>query len=259
MILASGDERRERYLKNGNVLWRIRNTGGGPKGCIAGGVVFLIFSVFLAGMFVVLDLLAGALVFGVILAIPGILMVLIGMLLQGRRKRKYIAYYQKLTGFDADEVRRVDRELMEPEMVMFGNVPEINNVGASEKKPQIACMITRNYFVMPMLAGKCYVRRISDMILATWSEEIPGIGGCKRGLVFLSDRDDSAYMNAFLTVFTSGEIIDELEKRNPGLVTKQKFTYGGRDYDVIKDGGEIVRLYESKKGGEVNFKDLLTF
>ena len=39
MILQDGDKRRKKFLKEGDVLKRMRNTGGGGKGLLAGGAV----------------------------------------------------------------------------------------------------------------------------------------------------------------------------------------------------------------------------
>lgn len=258
MVLERGDKRREDFLKDGRVLLRMRNTGGGAKGCMAGGITLIVIAVLLMAAFLAMDLaLAGTLVFGGFFGIPGILLLVLGLLLQRRKMKKYLDYYQEETGFDKEELRRLEQEILEPDMVMFGNVPEEKNTGASEKHPQIACMLTKNYFVMPMVMGKSYIRRISDMILATYSQEIPGINGYKHGLVFLSRRDDIAYMNAFLTRDVCDEIMKALWEKNPEIITQQRFSYGERSYDVIKDSPEIVKLYESLVDRAVSFKSLL--
>lgn len=258
MILEHGDKRRENILKNGEVLLRMRSTGGGAKGCMAGGIILIVIAALLMAVFLAMDLaLAGTLVFGGFFGIPGILLLLLGVLFQRRKRKKYLDYYQEETGFDKEELGLLEQEIMEPDMIMFGNVPLEKNMGYSEKKPQIACMLTRNYFVMPLIMGKSYIRRVSDMILATYSTEIPGINGYKHGLVFLSRRDDIAYMNAFLTRDVCHEIMKALWEKNPEIIAQQRFSYGERGYDVIKDSPEIVKLYENVADRAVSFKSLL--
>lgn len=247
MILLAGDQRREKYLKDGNILFKIRNTGGGGKGCAAGGVVFLVFAVFIMVLMALIGLRTeGILIFGGILALPGILMVILGSVLHKRKMKNYLDYYQKETGFELEELKQLERELMEPDMMMIGNIPDDpdlrSHIRASEKNPQIACMMTKDHFVMPMIAGKCYIRRVSDMFLATYSTGIPGINGYKHGLVFLSRKDDDPYINAFLSRDACAEVINGLCIRNPELITKQKFMYEGKEYDVIMDGKEIAKI-----------------
>lgn len=246
MILQKGDKRRERYLKDGDVLRRMRDVGGGGKGCMAGGITLLVFAVLLGAPSLLASLKA-ALVVGGFFGIPGLLLILLGRSMQKKKLKNYLSYYQEATGFDEQELKKVEQEIMAPDMIMIGNVPEENRQGASEKNPQISCMITAHYFVAPMLMGESYIRRIEDMILATYSQEIPGTGGYKHGLVFLSKKDMDAYMNAFLTREVCGEVIRALQAKKPDLITSQRFEYGGRKFDVITDGKEIARVFESGK------------
>lgn len=248
MILQKGDKRREDFLKKGNLLWRLRNNGGGANGLMAGGMVFLIFAVLIAVPLIAADFARGGIVFGLVFGIPGILLVGLGAAFQKKKMKNCMKYYQEATGFSLEELKKLEQELMEPDMLMVGNVPEKAGVaGASEKKPQIACMISKHYFFMPTNMGESYIRRLSDMVLAVYSERIPGMGGCKRGLVFLSERDDKAYYNALLTVEVCEEIIQELRERTPGLITEHFIMDGDRKYDVITDSGEIARICKERR------------
>ncbi len=246
MILQKGDKRRERYLKDGDVLRRMRDVGGKGKGCMAGGITLLVFGVLLGAPCLFIGIKAAAVVGG-IFGIPGLLLILLGKSMQAKKMKNYLSYYQEATGFDEQELKRVEQEIMAPDMILIGNVPDENRQGASEKNPQISCMITEHYFVVPMLMGESYIRRIEDMILATYSQEILGVNGYKHGLVFLSKKDMDAYINAFLTRETCGEVIRALQSKKPDLITAQRFAYGGRQFDVITDGKEIARVFESGK------------
>ncbi len=242
MILQKGDRRREKYLKDGNVLKKMRNVGGWAKGVMAGGIVLLVSAALLVIPFLFGGLIKAALFFGGIFLVPGLLMFLLGNAAHKRKMNNYLSYYQKVTGFSEEEMRQVERELMEPDMMMFGNVPEENRQGASEKNPQIVCMITKNYFVAPLIMGKSYIRRVSDMVLAAYSIEIPGMGGSTDGLIFLSKQDTDAHKNATITRAVCGEIIGVLKERNPAIITTQRFEHNGRKYDVITDAAEIARV-----------------
>ena len=249
MILPKGDPRREKYLKKGNILWRVRNGGGGANGLIATGIVLLVFAAVISALMTAADLAKGVLVFGLFFGAPGALLVLLGLILQGWKMKHYLDYYQKETGFDPEELKKLEQELMEPDMVMIGNVPDVkgSNLGFSEKNPQIACMITRHYFFMPTSRGVSYIRRLSDMVLAVYSEEIPGMGGCRAGLVFLAKEDDIARTDSLSTRDVCEEMIRELCERSPGLITERFVTDGDKTYDVITDSGEIAKLIKKRR------------
>ncbi|MCI8416372.1 MAG: hypothetical protein HFI33_02520 [Lachnospiraceae bacterium] len=259
MILANGDKRREKFLKSGHILWDIRNVGGLSKGIQAGGITFLVFAALIAIPFIAMGFAKGGLVFGGLFAVPGLLLYLGGALSQKRKMKNYLSYYQKETGFDLEELKQLEQELMEPDTFMVGNVPEDMETGASEKRPQLGCMITKHYFFMPMNMGKSYVRKLSHMLMAVYSQEIPGINGYKRGLVFLSSKDDTAYINALLTRDSCEEIIRELYERNSEIITQRIFFFGDRKYDIITDSEEIVALYQEQMEKAISFKSLLTF
>ena len=246
MILPKGDRRREKYLGNGEILKKMRNAGGGAKGLMAGGITLLVFAVLLAAPCLLAALYMAALVGGAFFGLPGLLLILWGRAAQNKKMKNYLSYYKQETGFDEQELRQVEQEIMEPDMVMIGNVPTENPQGASQKNPQIACMITKHYFIMPLIMGKSYIRRHDDMILAAYSQEIPGINGYKWGLVFVSKKDDEAYMNATLTRDVCGEVIGALKEKQPALITGPRFEYGGRQYNVITDGTEIARVFRGQ-------------
>ncbi len=244
MILEVGDKRREKYLNKDNILYSMRNTGGMAKGIMAGGVTLIGCGVFLLALFAMTGFIEAGIVIGGFFIVLGIPFIPGGIFFHKRKMRNYIGYYQEITGFDADEIMRVEQEIRQPDMVMIGNVPYDNpGSGISEKNPQIACMITKNYFIMPLIAGASYIRRNSDMVLAAYSDEIPGVGGLRHGLVFISNRDDSAYKNSTLTKDACEEIIGTLTQKNPALITCRKFTYADRHYDAQTDGAEIARLW----------------
>lgn len=244
MILVKDDKRYPKDMKNGRILWALRNRGGLAKGCMAGGVAFLVCGVLIALLMAVAGLAAGGLLLLLVCAIPALPLILGGLICQKYKMSRYLKYYQKLTGFDMEELKQIEEELGASDMVLYGNVPEMSGTGASEKHPMVACMITRHYFVMPMAMDKSYIRRLSDMLLATYSRRIPGINGYKQGLVFLSRKDDSPYINALLTRDVCGEIISELQARVPGLIPTERFAYEGRTYDIIDQKDEIVELFK---------------
>ncbi len=249
MILPAGDPRREKYLKKGNVLWRVRNQGGGFNGLTGVGIALLVLAAVVSALMAAVGLSRGILVFGVLFGVPGALLILLGVILQSRKMKRYLDYYQKETGFDVEELKKLEQELLEPDMVMIGNVPDVNgsNLGFSEKKPQIACMITKHYFFMPTTRGVSYIRRLSEMVLAVYSQEIPGMGGYRSGLVFLSEKDDTARTDSLSTRDVCEEMIRELCERSPGLITERYVTDGERTYDMITESGEIAKLIHKRR------------
>lgn len=245
MILTVNDKRRQDYLKDGKILWNLRNNGGIGKGLMAGGIVLLIFALLLFALFAAMGRGKGGLFFAGVLGLPGLLLFLWGFIGQKNKMKNYLNYYQEATGFSPDEVRLMEQEILSPDMVMIGNIPSENPGSFSEKHPQIACMMTEHYFIMPMLMGETYIRKYPDMLLAAYSERIPGVNGYKHGLVFLSRRDDNAYINAFLTQDVCEEVISFLRKHNPQLITAPAFSCNDRQYDINSNPQDVIRFFKN--------------
>lgn len=240
MILSLTDAKRQKLTKDGSVLKYLRSFGGGYKGCFAGGMVLVIFALFLAVLFILVGLAGGGLLFAGLFGIPGICLIAFGLIAQKRKVQSYLSYYQTETGFDIDEIQQIDREILAPTTVTVGYISDLTR----RKEPEIGCFITNHHFIMPMLMGKSYIKRISDIVAVAYSEEIPGINGYKHGLLFLSRTDNSVGYNSLLSKDACLEIIQALSEHNPSIITHQKFLYEGKKYNLLDNWQDIVHLHK---------------
>lgn len=212
------------------------------NGCIAGGVVFLVFAVLLGGLFFVLFAPAGGALFGGLFGVPGLLLVGGGAAMQARKLKNYESYYEKESGYDRAELKGIDQELLAPDLLLFDNREQKKGEG----NPVFGLCLTKHYLVMPMMLGNCYIRRLDEMVGAAYSEAIPGINGYKNGLVLLSVRDgkDGGVYNAYFTKETCLEVIQTLEGRIPGLITDQAFKHEGKIYNMLVNWKDVIALWQ---------------
>lgn len=204
------------------------------QGCLAGGIVLLVITLFLGVLFAAGSVPMFGIIFGVIFGIPGLLMVILGGLFHKKKANAYLSYCQKESGYDMEEIKRVDQELFASDVICIGNIrPE-----TKEKRPRIGCYITKHYIILPMVLGDIYIRRIEDMAAVFYCETIPGVGGYKHGLVFGSKQDDRPSYNAAMNKESCSQITQILCERNPQIIINQFVVRDGVQYDLTKDWGK---------------------
>jgi len=209
---------------NGSILKAIRTDKGGGKGLIAGGMVLI-------GAALVFSLFGGLLFFG----IPGVLLLVIGLVLKNKREGAWISYYQEESGYSESELRQADRELASPSAALV--VTSASTTGNS-----IACIFTEHYMLMNGVSP--YVRRLEDFIAAAFSDSTDN--WC---MASLTTRDKETKSIALFTDSAKkpelcNEIISELHRRNPKVLCGQAIVCEDRHYILERDGAEILRLYQ---------------
>ena len=230
--------------KHGGVLKAYRSQGGGGAGLAAGGWVLLIFGVFL-GLICVLALGSRGLLIGAFMAVPGLLMVLGGRGMHKKRIRTYLDYYQKETGYSAEELQQADRELMSPDAVCV--------VGRTNRaKAELLFMITEHYFLSIWPVKGCYLVKLDDIVAVFHSAQIPGIGGYREGLWVISraDTKKAGVKNPFTKKEYGGfenslmgeqrdaqticlEAVEEIAKRASHVITYQNIVVNGIQYNLM--------------------------
>lgn len=236
MVIHTEDKVYQKLCKSGSILKGLRSSKGGGLGCIAGGITFIAFAVFILFLFFVIGFVRVGLFFLAILGIPGALLVLVGLLLRHKKNASYIAFYQKETGLREEELHQLDRELAAPDVHMIGYVRE-----DSHNRQAIACFLTEHYFVTE--GG--YIRRLEDMVAVAYTVKTLTLG-----LLCLSRQDSAA---RFMTFDASAdkkkglcmEIIQALSLRNPQILRGQYLLCENKRYDLLSenDSREIIRLY----------------
>ncbi len=244
MIFTAPKEILEKQAKDGSVLKGLRSSGGLGVGLMAGGITLFVFYVLLGVPCFFFAPKAG-LAITAVLGLPGLLLIIIGVSKKNKQRNGYMDYYQQESGLERAELERVEQELKAPDVLAIGNrMPD-----QGKKAPFYYCFLTKNYLIMPGVAGKCLIRRIEDLAAVAYSEKIPGIGGYKFGLILITtwEADGEGLYNAFLVKESCMEVISEIRKKNPTVITDQVFQYQSRVYDMLKDGKAILELYKQQK------------
>ncbi|MDE7325655.1 MAG: hypothetical protein K2N63_05155 [Lachnospiraceae bacterium] len=234
MKIEITEKMRKEAEKGKSVLKVGRTRAGGAKGAIAAALTLLIFG-FLAGLpFLISKSLGWILIFG-IFGIPALLFLVPGIILQAKKARNYLEYYEKESGYDVFTLSQAEKELMEPQTVAIGS-----------RKKEVACYITENFLVSVTREG-CYVRKHSDMVAAFYSAQIPGEDSRQEGMLFISAQDIAreprtnpftyrqcgGYVNPLLNQQCCREVAEELTKHIPHIITNQIFIDGKREYDLL--------------------------
>ncbi|MCM1047174.1 MAG: hypothetical protein NC433_01955 [Clostridiales bacterium] len=226
MIASAEHKDYQALLKkgNGSILKALRADKGGGKGLIAGGIILLAAAI-------LLSLLGMFLIFG----IPGLILLVVGIIQKNKRKSSWISYYRETTGYSEGEIQQIDRELASPSVTLIV-MPSasVNNC--------ISCFFTEHYMVMNGMEP--YVRRLDDFIAVAFSDSTD-----YWNMSSLTRQDKETKAVALFTDTDKkpalcSEIMQELSRRNPNVLCSQKIVCEGRNYILERDGAQILRLYQ---------------
>ncbi len=221
--------------KKGNgVLKKNRTGGGAARGAVGAGVTFLVFALFSSLPFLFTGI-SGGMIFLVVFGVPGLIFLVAGLVARSKRGKTYLQFYAQETGYEEAALKQVEHELLMPQTVAFGT-----------EKSGISCYITE-HFLVSVTKEACYVRKLSDLCAAFYSEEIPGVDSRIRGMVMIARQDIArearinpytyrqcgGYTNTLLDREACAEITAEITKRNPAVIVSQIFSDGGKKYDLL--------------------------
>lgn len=235
MIASAEHKIYQKMLKKGqgSILRSIRIDKGGGKGLIAGAIVILIFTLPLT----LLGIVGGLGVIGsVLLSVPGLLMLVFGIVLKRKRENSWISYYQETTGYSEGELMQIDRELASPSVTLV----LCRTTGAATDN-YITCFLTEHYMVMNGVSP--YVRRLDEIIAVAFSDSTDI--WC---MVCLTLRDEETmsvglFTDTWRKEALCKEIMQELCHRNPKILCGQEIVCDGKRYILERDGAELLRLH----------------
>ncbi|MCM1536806.1 MAG: hypothetical protein NC254_00210 [bacterium] len=238
MITSTNNKLYRRLLKKGkgNILKAIRIDKGGGKGLIAGAISLLVFTLpaTIIGLLTDSGILASFL--SILLSLPGLLMLVIGIVLKNKRASSWSSYYKEQTGFSETELPAVERELASPSTIV------VTCKNMSVKNNYLAAFFTEHYILINNLCP--YLRRVEDIIAAAFSDSTDSWH-----MVFLSTMDTDTHVVGLFTdsmwkESLAKEIMQELSRRNPNILCGQEIVCDGRLYILERDGAQILRLYQ---------------
>lgn len=222
--------------KGGSILKLIRTDKGGGKGLIAAAIVLLVFTVPITFINLLAD--AGD-VISILLSVPGLLLLILGIVLRNKRNAAWVSYYQKESGFTETELQQVDRELSSPSATIA-----VCRYPGKGKDSYIAAFFTEHYVVLN--GGiEPYLWRLEDMIAAAFSDS--GDIWCI-ALLTMHDKETRG-INCLITdtdkkPLLANEILQELSRRNPKILCGQEIVCDGRHYILERDGAQLLRLHQ---------------
>lgn len=228
------EKMREQFRKGRTVLKVSRTRSGAVKGAVGAGITFLVFGL-VSGLPFLISGMLGGMIFLVTMGVPGLIFLVAGKVMQARRGRDYLKFYGEESGYDEAVLRQAEQELLMPQAVAVGGA-----------KTGISCYITEN-FLVSVTKEACYVRMLSDLCAAFYSERIPGDDGRIRGMVFISRQDIArepqtnsltyrqcgGYINALLDREACALVTGEIQKHNPAVIVNQIFSDGQKTYDLL--------------------------
>lgn len=157
-----------------------------------------------------------------------------------RRLKKYLTFYQKRTGYSAEELQTADQEFIGPGAVCIAG----KTVGAKE---EVMCIVTDHYFLSVRMMTGCL--KLEDVVAVFYSCQIPGLTEYAEGLHIISKQDVEkpgkvstvpgkeigGFSNTLMKDQTlCMEVTEEIAKRAPHVITSQNIVVNGIPYDLLK-------------------------
>lgn len=170
-----------------------------------------------------------------------------GSIFYKSRRKNYLSFYQAITGYTAEELQLADREFMGAGAVCI--------VGRTDRaKEDVLFIVTEHYFMSVWPVRGCYVLKLEDIAAVFYSCQIPknqeserDVFGCLEGLHIISKQDTqepgevklngkelSGFTNTLATdQAVCMEVIEEITKRVPHVITSQNIVVNGIQYDLV--------------------------
>lgn len=231
--------------KYGSVLKAYRSRGGRAMWAMAVGSIVLAGGILLLLQSFIKTSFAEGVVPGGGLALLGLLTILIGAGKHRTRVRRYLDFYQRETGYSAEELQAADRELM--------GAGAATIVGKTNRaKEEVIFMFTEHYFMSVWPNKGCYLVKLEDIVAAFYSCQIPYISIYLEGLYVISKRDVGGkgrtnpltkkqcggYYNAIMNGQQNAEEVcrraaEEIAKRVPNVIRQQHIVVNGEKFDLL--------------------------
>lgn len=247
MIASAENKYYQKLLKkgNGSILKAIRADKGAGRGLIAGGIVLLVFAVLLGlpCVFLAASRLAGLGLFGLML-LPGILLIIPGIIMKNKREANWLSYYQKEYGYTEEELLQADKELSSDSVKLV-----ICRASGAVVEAFIYGFITENYVLINGVYP--YLKKLDDIIAVAFSDST--LQWC---MVCLTKQDKEAlaiplYTDTDRKPALCQEVMQEICRSNPDILCGQQIVCEDKFYILERDGAELVRLYNEGRKLEV--------
>ncbi|MBO5337155.1 MAG: hypothetical protein J6A94_08535 [Lachnospiraceae bacterium] len=247
MIASAENKYYQSLLKkgNGSILKAIRADKGAGRGLIAGGIVLLGFAVMLGlpCVFFAASRLAGLGLFGLML-LPGILMIILGIILKNKREANWLSYYQKEYGYTEEDLLQADKELSSDSVKLV-----LCRAVNATIEAFVYGFITENYVLINGVYP--YLKKLDDVIAVAFSDST--LQWC---MVCITKQDKDVMAIPLHTdtdrkPLLCQEVMQEMCRSNPNILCGQQIVCEDKFYILEKDGAELIRLYNEGRKLEV--------
>ncbi len=238
MILEPDEKLKKKMAKNGSVLQYMYSVAGAGKGLITMGAMFIgIGAMLAAALLGTLGTEKAALVV-VVAAVPGILLIILGIFLQQKREKGWVAGYMKKTSLNEQELHQVDQEFRQPGTILFSL-----DKGKDTNNLKRMGFITSNYVKFPGV--KPCIFRLEDVVACLYTKKmLCADGGYERALIAYAVDGVWAFLYTSPPEKASLEIVKLLKEHNPRIITDHHFAYEDREYDTVQQVEEVIALHK---------------
>lgn len=238
MVLIPDDKLKGKMSKNGSVLQYMYSVSGAGKGIAALGAMLIVIGIMLAAALYGVLGPAGAVKTAAALIVPGILLIVLGMTMQQKKERGWLAAYTKLSGLPEQEILQADQEFRQPGTVLYAL-----DKGKDTNSLKKMGFITSNYIRFPGSAP--YLQRLTDMVACFYTKKyLCDDGGYDRALIAYSTDGENVFCYRNPPEKASLEIVEAVEARNPMVITEHHFTYEGKEYDGVRGCDEVIAFHK---------------
>lgn len=239
MVFEPDARMKGKMLKDGSVLKFMYSVAGAGNGLIAMGAMLVPIGILLAVALAGIMGTAQAVVVATVIGVPGLLLIIAGMMLQNRRMSNWMKAYQKNSGLSEGELRRFDDEFRQPGTLLFAL--EKGKDTNSLKKMGV---ITSHYVKFPGIVP--YILRQEELVAFFYTRKyLCGDGGYDKALIaYGTDKERGFMAREQGNEKTNMEIVEAIASRNPMVITDHHFVYEGKEYDAVRRPEEVIDLHE---------------
>ena len=239
MVFEPNEKIKKKMSKDGSVLKFMYSVAGAGKGLVAMGAMLvpigILLGVALAGVMGTMQ----AIVVTAVCAIPGLLLIIGGMMLQNRRVSNWMKAYMKRSSLTEEDIRRLEQEFQQPGTLLF-SVDKGKDTNSLKKMG----IITNHYVKFPGIMP--YIVRQEDLVAFFYTKKYQcDDGGYDKALVAYGTNSEYCYVaRENGSEKANLEIVQAIAARNPMVITDHHFAYEGKTYDAVRGIEDVIALHK---------------
>ncbi len=242
MVFEPKDSLKKKMAKNGSVLQYMHSVAGAGKGLITMGAMLIAIGLMLAAALSGMMGAERAIMMAVVVAVPSVLLIVLGIFMQKKREREWISSYMKNTDMKEQDLRQIDQEFKQPGVVLLS----LDN-GKDANSLKKMGFITANYVKLPGVKPSIF--RLEDIVACLYTKKmLCADGGYDSALIAYPLHGDWVYCWTSPPEKASIEIAKAIGQRNPRIITDHHFAYEGKEYDAVGGMDEVKELHKRVYG-----------